>query len=186
MFQAEVGHAHRGKVVELAVGKYGRRLDGEQDLHEREQIRVFRCRQIDERLDRTLSDALTQAIVFRANLLLTGMRRPFYSKSSKLLHSDFDRAIGAVQGGVERNTQACNDRDIARAFGTLVTLVEACQQEGSLPRGDTLQLALVAWCTVHGIAKLAIAGRLPFHTKAKIFHFAAYVIDRTLPPGANA
>ena len=74
----------------------------------------------------------------------------------------------------------------ARAFGTLVTLVEACQQEGSLPRGDSLQLALVAWCTVHGIAKLAIAGRLPFHTKAKIFHFAAYVIDRTLPPGANA
>lgn len=74
----------------------------------------------------------------------------------------------------------------ARAFGILVTLVEACQQEGSLPRGDTLQLALVAWCTVHGIAKLAIAGRLPFHTKAQIFHFAAYVIDRTLPRGATA
>lgn len=74
----------------------------------------------------------------------------------------------------------------ARAFGTLVTFVEACQQEGSLPRGDTLQLALVAWCTVHGIAKLGIAGRLPFHTKAQIFHFAAYVIDRTLPRGATA
>lgn len=74
----------------------------------------------------------------------------------------------------------------ARAFGTLVTLVEACQQEGSLPRGDTLQLALVAWCTVHGIAKLGIAGRLPIHTKAQIFHFAAYVIDRTLPRGATA
>src|SRR5215471_12684700 len=54
MFQAEVGHAQDSKVVELAVGKHGRRLDGEQDLHEREQIRVFRCRQIDERLDRTL------------------------------------------------------------------------------------------------------------------------------------
>ena len=74
----------------------------------------------------------------------------------------------------------------ARAFGTLVTFVEACQQEGSLPRGDTLQLALVAWCTVHGIAKLAIAGRLPFHTKAEIFHFAAHVIDRTGLRGANA
>jgi hypothetical protein len=73
----------------------------------------------------------------------------------------------------------------ARAFGTLVNLVEASQEEGSLPRGDALQLALLAWSTVHGIAKLAIAGRLPFHTKAEIFQFAAYVIDQSLP-SANA
>jgi len=74
----------------------------------------------------------------------------------------------------------------ARAFGTLVNFVEASQAEGTLPRGDTLELALLAWCMVHGIAKLAIAGRLPFHTKAEIFRFAAYVIDHSLPPGANA
>jgi AcrR family transcriptional regulator len=74
----------------------------------------------------------------------------------------------------------------ARAFGTLVNFVEAAQEEESLPRGDTQQLALFAWCTVHGIAKLAIAGRLPFHTKAEIFHFAGYVIDHSLPSGTKA
>ena len=42
--------------------------------------------------------ALPEDIVFRTNLLLTGMSRPFDSKCSELLHSDFDRAIGAVRG----------------------------------------------------------------------------------------
>src|SRR5262252_9404849 len=104
MFQAEVGHAQHGKIVELPVGKHGGREDGEQNLHERKQIRVFHCWQIGEGLDRTLSDALTQAIVFLANLVLARMNRPFDSKPSKLLHSDFDRANGAVQCGIECNT----------------------------------------------------------------------------------
>ena len=67
-----------------------------------------------------------------------------------------------------------------RAFGTLVNFVEACQKEGTLSSVDTLQLALLAWSTVHGIAKLAIAGRLPFRTKAEIFNFASFVIDHSL------
>ena len=73
-----------------------------------------------------------------------------------------------------------------RAFGTLVNFVEACQEEGSLPPGETLPFALLAWCTVHGIAKLAIAGRLPFRTKAEILRFAADLISRSLPSHANA
>src|SRR5215469_11688730 len=48
MFQTEVGHAQHGKVVKLPVGKHGGREDGEQNLHERKQIRVCRCRQIDK------------------------------------------------------------------------------------------------------------------------------------------
>src|SRR5712671_5663384 len=101
MLQAEVGHAEDGEVVELPLSKERcRGEDGEQDLHEREQIRVFRRRQISERLDRTVSDALPENVVFRPDLLLTGMSRPFDSKCSELLHSHFDRASGAV-GGVE-------------------------------------------------------------------------------------
>jgi len=73
MLQAEVGHAQDDKAVEPLIGKHCGREDGEQNLHEREQIRVFHCRQIDKRLDRTIPDALTQAIVFRANLLLIRM-----------------------------------------------------------------------------------------------------------------
>ena len=62
--------------MDLPLGKQRGREDGQQDLHEREEIRVLRRRQIDESLDRTLSDALPEFIVFRANLLFTGMSRP--------------------------------------------------------------------------------------------------------------
>src|ERR1700693_3358168 len=116
MLQAEVRHAKDGEVMDLPLGKTRGREDGQQDLHEREQIRVPRRRQIDESLDRTLSDALAEGIVFLANLLLTGMSRPFDSKCSELLHSDFDRAIGAVRG-VERYAQAGYGGEICRADG---------------------------------------------------------------------
>ena len=82
----------------------------------RDRIEVFHRRQIDERLDRTLADALPEFIVFRANLLFTGMSRPFDSKCSELLHSDFDRAIDAVRG-VERYPQAGYGGAICRADG---------------------------------------------------------------------
>src|ERR1700687_481131 len=105
MLQAEVRHAEDGKVMDLLLGKQRGREDGQQDLHEREEIRVPHRRQIDESLDRTLSDALPEGIVFRANLLFTGMSRPFDSKCSEVLYSDCDRAIGAVRG-VERHPRA--------------------------------------------------------------------------------
>src|SRR5216684_3187876 len=116
MLQAEVCHAEEGEVVELPLGEQRRREDGAQDLHKREQIRVPHRSQIDESLDRTLSDSLPEVIVFLANLLLTGMSRPFDSKCSELLHSDFDRAIGAVRG-VERYPQAGYGGEICRADG---------------------------------------------------------------------
>src|SRR5260370_11502234 len=110
MFQAKVRHAEDGEVMDLSLGKTRGRENAQQDLHEREQIRIPRRRQIDESLDRTLSDTLAEGIVFLANLLLTGMSRPFDSKCSKLLHSDFDRAIGAARG-VGRYPQAGYRRD---------------------------------------------------------------------------
>jgi len=48
-----------------------------------------------------------------------------------------------------------------RAFTTLVGYVKACQAEHLLPPGDPLPYALLAWSLVHGVAKLAISGRLP-------------------------
>jgi AcrR family transcriptional regulator len=65
------------------------------------------------------------------------------------------------------------------AFGTLVKLVRSCQDEGVLP-GDSREFALLAWSMVHGIAKLAIAGRLPYQSKAKVLKFAEFVIDESL------
>ena len=67
------------------------------------------------------------------------------------------------------------------AFSTLVELVAAAQQEKDLPEGDTQQFALLAWTMVHGVAKLAITGRLPFRSTAAILRFASFVIDQSLP-----
>ena len=73
----------------------------------------------------------------------------------------------------------------AKAFGTLLAFVKSCQDEDALPAGDTLTFALLAWSMVHGIAKLAIAGRLPFRSKAEILKFAGFVIDESLPSGPS-
>jgi AcrR family transcriptional regulator len=68
-----------------------------------------------------------------------------------------------------------------QAFGTLVSLVKSCQNEGRLSSTDQNQLALLAWSMAHGIAKLATAKRLPYETKADILKFAKFVIDESLP-----
>jgi len=44
-------------------------------------------------------------------------------------------------------------------------------------------MALLAWTMVHGIAKLAITGRLPFPSSAEVLKFAEFVIDQSLPVG---
>jgi hypothetical protein len=42
-------------------------------------------------------------------------------------------------------------------------------------------MALLAWTMVHGIAKLATTGRLPFHSNREILKFGEFVIDQSLP-----
>ena len=60
----------------------------------------------------------------------------------------------------------------ARAFGTLLRFVEACQAAGVLPPGDAKPLALLAWSMVHGVAKLAISGRLGLCRHEDVLRFA--------------
>jgi AcrR family transcriptional regulator len=66
------------------------------------------------------------------------------------------------------------------AFGALVRLVKNCQDEGRFPAGDPREVALLAWSMVHGVAKLAITGRLPFRSNADTLRFAEFVIDESL------
>ncbi len=68
-----------------------------------------------------------------------------------------------------------------RAFSVLLGLVKCCQEEKQLRSRDSLDLAMLAWSMVHGIAKLAITGRLPYRSKAEILKFAEFVIDESLP-----
>jgi AcrR family transcriptional regulator len=70
-----------------------------------------------------------------------------------------------------------------QAFSTLVGFVRASQEAGQLSSGDLHQMALLAWTMVHGIAKLAITGRLPFHSSIETLKFAEFVINQSLPIG---
>ena len=72
------------------------------------------------------------------------------------------------------------------AFDTLVNFVRNCMEERTLPSGDPLQFALLAWTMVHGVAKLAITGRLPFHSRAEVLHFAEFVIAMSLPRAVSS
>ena len=68
-----------------------------------------------------------------------------------------------------------------QAFMTLLGFVKSSQDEGRLPAGDSHQMALLAWTRVHGIAKLAITGRLPFRSNTEILKFANFALDQSLP-----
>jgi AcrR family transcriptional regulator len=69
-----------------------------------------------------------------------------------------------------------------RAFHVLFDNIEAAQKSGQLPGGDPNPLALAAWSMVHGVAKLAVAGRLPFATKEALLEFNAFA-GRALTEG---
>jgi len=58
-----------------------------------------------------------------------------------------------------------------RAFATLVGYVKECQSAGALRPGDSKSLALIAWSMLHGVAKLAIGGQLPFSKTIDVLHF---------------
>jgi AcrR family transcriptional regulator len=58
-----------------------------------------------------------------------------------------------------------HDTVAENAFQTLLGFIIESQKEGALPEGDPHPLALMAWSMVHGIAKLAISGKLPYSSK---------------------
>jgi len=61
-----------------------------------------------------------------------------------------------------------------RAFQTLLDAIAAVQAEGGLPKGDPQTFAVTSWSAVHGLAKLAVGGRLPFDAK-RTLEFADYL-----------
>ncbi len=59
-----------------------------------------------------------------------------------------------------------------RAFHILLDSVVTAQAAGQLPAVDPHALALIAWSQVHGLAKLAIGGHIPFESEAGLLQFA--------------
>jgi AcrR family transcriptional regulator len=71
-----------------------------------------------------------------------------------------------------------------RAFQVLLDAITAVQAEGGLPEGDPHPFAVVAWAAVHGLAKLAIGGRLPFDAPQTI-EFINYLSQAVMQGMAN-
>jgi AcrR family transcriptional regulator len=71
-----------------------------------------------------------------------------------------------------------------RAFQVLLDKIVGAQQAGFLATGDPIPLALIAWSLVHGIAKLAIAKRLPIESADAILQFTQFA-TRALGDGLS-
>lgn len=75
---------------------------------------------------------------------------------------------------VSEKAPAAYGQPARQAFQTLVDGVLALQAEGLLPGGDAMAPALAAWSAVHGLAKLATSGHLPFDSNATL-GFTSYL-----------
>jgi AcrR family transcriptional regulator len=139
-------------------------------------------------------DAILTAVAAEGFRELTVAMREAGERQSKALDKLKQSGLAYVAFAVRRPehfavmfdapVRGGSDPDYAKtsqeAFGTLMTFIQDCQEEGQLPRGNTLERALYAWSLVHGIAKLVVAGRFPFGTKAALFKFAQFAINESV------
>jgi AcrR family transcriptional regulator len=140
-------------------------------------------------------DALLGAVAAQGFRELTRAMREAGERQSKALDQLKQSGLAYVAFAVRRPehftvmfdapVRGSKDPEYAQAsqeaFNTLVNYIRNCQDEGQLPAGNTLERALYAWSLVHGIAKLAVAGRFPFQTKAALLKFAKFAIDESVP-----
>jgi len=139
-------------------------------------------------------DALLAAVAAQGFRELTRAMREAGERQSKasdkLKHSGLAYVAFAVRRPehftvmFDAPVAACKDPEYLQAsqeaFNTLVNYVRTCQEEGQLPAGSTLERSIYAWSLVHGIAKLAVAGRFPFRTKSALLKFAKFAIDQSV------
>lgn len=140
-------------------------------------------------------DALLAAVAAQGFRELTGAMREAGERQSKALDRLKQSGLAYVAFAIRRPEHftvmfdspviACKDPEYLQAsqeaFNTLVNYIRICQDQGQLPAGNTLERALYAWSLVHGIGKLAVAGRFPFRTKAAMLKFARFAIDESVP-----
>ncbi len=139
-------------------------------------------------------DALLAAVAAQGFRELTRAMREAGERQSKALDKLKQSGLAYVAFAVRRPEHftvmfdapvvACKDPEYLKAsqeaFNTLMNYIRNCQEEGQLPAGNTLERSLYAWSLVHGIAKLAVAGRFPFRTKSALLKFAKFAIDQSV------
>ncbi len=71
------------------------------------------------------------------------------------------------------------DQIALETFGTMVVLIEKCQENGLFP-GDARLHASICWAALHGVAKLLTTGRLHYETDAEKYAFADAAVTNLL------
>jgi len=139
-------------------------------------------------------DALLAAVAAQGFRELTEAMREAGRRQSKSLEKLKESGLAYVAFAIRRpqhftvmfDAPVCSNDDpeyvqaSQESFNTLLTFIQNCQEEGQLPAGNTMERALYAWSLVHGIAKLAVAGRFPFRTKTAMLNFAKFAIDESV------
>jgi len=142
-------------------------------------------------------DALLAAVAAQGFRELTRAMRERSERQSNALDKLKQSGLAYVAFAIRRPQRftamfdapviACKDPEYLQAsqeaFNTLGNHTRNSQAEGQLPAGNTMARTLYAWSLVHGIAKLAVAGRFPFRTKAAMLKFAKFAIDESVPGG---
>lgn len=140
-------------------------------------------------------DALLAAVAAEGFRELTRKMREAAEKKSTALGKLKQSGLAYVEFAVRRPehftvmfdvpVRGSQDAEYAEAseesFNALVGFVRNCQEAGQLPGGNTLERALTAWSLVHGIAKLAATGRLPFRTNSAVLKFAEFALAESVP-----
>ena len=139
-------------------------------------------------------DALLAAVAAQGFRELTSAMREAGERQSKALEKLKQSGLAYVTFAIRRpehftvmfDAPVSDSKDpeyvqaSQEAFNTLVTYIRNSQEGGQLPAGDTKERVLYAWSLVHGIAKLATAGRLPFRTKTAMLKFAKFAINESV------
>lgn len=130
-----------------------------------------------------LADSMIESAALAANtldaLLLTGRG---YVQFALQQPERFAVMFDYCQGLEDYPAYAASGR---RAFQVLLDHVASAQRSGQLPDGDPNHLAVEAWSMVHGIAKLAVSGLLPFESPDAILAFTGQA-TRALAEGMRA
>jgi AcrR family transcriptional regulator len=139
-------------------------------------------------------DALLAAVAAEGFRELTRAMREAGARQSNALEKLKQSGLAYVAFALRRpehftvmfDAPVCSSKDPEyvqasnEAFDTLVAYIKNCQAGGQLPAGDTQERVLYAWSLVHGIAKLAVAERLPFRTKTAVLKFARFAINQSV------
>ena len=106
MPDADVRHPKQGEAEQIRVGEERRRCHLRQNIHGRAQVRFGHQRQLEERLDRTVSDLLPHAVIFLPHFLVLRVRRPFDADMLQVFEAHLYGAIRPIQRRVESHAQA--------------------------------------------------------------------------------